>query len=142
MIGKPIKKRGIIKVNDPERVQAFNHHRDGQGILHFALYDSRSGLVFTEAARQDRGGDYIPPGTISKDIINFLQNRWETYGITPDVLVMDAAKIRAELVTFMADKGVRLQLLSQEQMSNCQPLETAFQLRRIAGETPAPPRKS
>ena len=87
-----------------EHVQAFDYHRDGQGTLHFGLYDSQSGVILREAVKE---GTSIVGGAIC-----FLQRAWA--GGPPDVLALDSAPIgrAGSFARFVKIEGVKLRILS------------------------------
>jgi hypothetical protein len=87
-----------------EHVQAFDYHRDGQGILHFGLCDSQSEVIITEAVPKNV--------SIVGGAILFLQRAWAVG--SPEVLALDEGPIgrAGSFARFVKIEGVKLRILS------------------------------
>lgn len=112
-------------------IQAVDHRMDEQGVIRLGLYDPASGKVMRGMAREE---------TVGRDIVSFLAICWEVQGLgVPKILVMDGGKIKAEVVEFLNQEDVKMQLLSSGMMNHCAPLERAFDNANPQAGTPAPP---
>lgn len=119
-------------VEAAEHVQAFDYHRDEQGRLHFALLDSKSGVIITEAVNKET--------SVVGGAIHFLQRAWA--GGPPKVLALDNAPIgrAGSFARFVKIEGVKLRNLSPADMDLRGKLERAFRAwQNSTGGAPVPP---
>ncbi len=101
-----------------EHVQAFDYHRDRQGILHFGLYDCETDVIKTEAVSKET--------SIVGGAIRFLQKAWASG--PPQALALDAAPLgkAKSFKGFLEGEGVELRCLHPADMQIRAKLERNF----------------